>query len=574
MQLHGTHAGTPSYVKRTQERVTMANAAIKRALLSVTNKDGICEFATRLVHDFGVEILSTGGTARVLEAAGITVTHVEDYTASPEMMGGRVKTLHPRIHGGLLCRRDNERDLQDARENNIPMIDLVCVNLYAFEKTIETPGCTLEDAVEHIDIGGPSMLRSAAKNFAAVTTVCDPADYERVLAEMHAHAGHTTLALRSELARKVFATTAHYDTAITAYLTSTANKQAVNEQTAHIGGADACTTPNEAPFSQPFPEQFTCTYTKQMDLRYGENPHQRAAFYGEAAANAHSVAKATQLQGKELSYNNLLDTDAAWSAVCEFTAPAVVILKHQNPCGSAVASTVTEAYKRAFACDPKSAFGGIIAANREVDLDFVTEFADVNKQFVEVIIAPSFSSAALERLSKRKNLRVLATGGLDHEEALELKSIGGGLLVQTRDSVSEAPEDFTCVTTKKPTTSQMQDLLFAWKVCKTVKSNAILIAKNNAGIGLGCGQPNRVDSAIMACERAAEAAERMGIAANDFACASDAFFPFRDDVDELAKRGVSCIIQPGGSIRDEECIAAANEHGIAMIFTGYRHFRH
>lgn len=311
-----------------------------------------------------------------------------------------------------------------------------------------------------------------------------------------------------------------------------------------------------------------------MDLRYGENPHQKAAFYLSPTASLHSVANASQLQGKELSYNNLLDTDAAWQAVLEFQEPAVIILKHQNPCGSAVAANVTEAYKRAFACDPKSAFGGIIAANREVDIDFVTEFADVNKQFVEVLIAPSFTDEALARLSKRKNLRVLQTHGIDTEDAQEVKSIDGGLLIQTRDMASEDPAKFQVVTEKKPNPQEMDDLLFAWNVCKTVKSNAILIAKDKAGIGLGCGQPNRVDSAIMACERAADASKRLGLLPNHFACASDAFFPFRDDVDELAKRGVSCIIQPGGSIRDEECIQAANEHGIAMVFTGYRHFRH
>ncbi len=566
-------------VRRSNKGVFMAQTAIRRALLSVTNKDGICDFAAHLVHDFGVEIISTGGTARVLAEAGIPLVGIEDYTGSPEMMGGRVKTLHPRIHGGLLCRRSCEEDMRDAKAQNIPMIDLVCTNLYEFEKAVAQDGCTLDNAIEHIDIGGPSMLRSAAKNFKSVTVICDPHDYEAVLAEMGAHNGATTLSLRQKLAYKVFDLTSRYDQAITSYLAKTltlSDNVAPYEPTSGVAnqlvGDDSTSTSLCA--KGEFPSQLKCVFDKKMDLRYGENPHQQAAFYCVADANEHSVARARQLQGKELSYNNLLDTDAAWSAVCEFDEPAVVILKHQNPCGSATALDVTSAYKRAFACDPKSAFGGIIAANREVDLDFVTEFADVNKQFVEVLIAPSVSDEASKRLSKRKNLRVLVTGGLDKEQACELKSIGGGLLVQTRDCASEDPRTFKVVTKKQPTQKELEDLLFAWKVCKTVKSNAILIAKDKAGLGLGCGQPNRVDSAIMACERAHTAAARLGVSADNFACASDAFFPFRDDVDELARRGVSCIIQPGGSIRDEECIAAADEHGIAMVFTAVRHFRH
>ena len=540
----------------------MSHNAIKRALLSVTDKRGICDFAAKLVHEFGVEILSTGGTARVLEEAGIPIVHVDDYTGSPEIMGGRVKTLHPRIHGGILCRRGNAEDMHEAHALGINMIDLVCVNLYEFRETIAKDGCTLEDAIDHIDIGGPSMLRRAAKNFQSVTVCPDPNDYDSILDDMRAHEGETTCALRRRLAQKTFALTSHYDEAISSYL---AAAEGINAGETHADTSAQTTQ---------FPDTLSFCYKKKMDLRYGENPHQKAAFYLSPTASLHSVANASQLQGKELSYNNLLDTDAAWQAVLEFQEPAVIILKHQNPCGSAVAANVTEAYKRAFACDPKSAFGGIIAANREVDIDFVMEFADVNKQFVEVLIAPSFSDEALARLSKRKNLRVLQTHGIDTEDAQEVKSIDGGLLIQTRDMASEDPSKFQVVTEKKPNPQEMDDLLFAWNVCKTVKSNAILIAKDKAGIGLGCGQPNRVDSAIMACERAADASKRLGLLPNHFACASDAFFPFRDDVDELAKRGVSCIIQPGGSIRDEECIQAANEHGIAMVFTGYRHFRH
>ncbi|MCH3942941.1 MAG: bifunctional phosphoribosylaminoimidazolecarboxamide formyltransferase/IMP cyclohydrolase [Atopobiaceae bacterium] len=534
----------------------MADSPIKRALVSVTDKGGVVEFVKALEGEFGVEVISTGGTAKVLADAGVHVTNIEDYTGFPEMMGGRVKTLHPKVHGGLLCRRDDPSHMADAKANGIEMIDLVCVNLYEFEKTIAKPDVTFADAIEHIDIGGPSMLRSAAKNNESVTVVSDPTDYDAILAEMRANGGATTLATRRRLALKVFQTTSSYDGAIARYL-----EKVLSEKPADTDAAE-------------FPETLAVSFSKAQDLRYGENPQQKAAFYRQADAPEHSLASARQLQGKELSYNNFLDTDAAWAAVREFDDPAVIILKHQNPCGSAVAADVTTAYDNAFACDPVSAFGGIIAVNREVPLSLVEHFADVNKQFVEVLIAPSYTPEALERLARRKNLRVLATGGIDASIGLEMRTVDGGFLVQELDHVSEDPATFTVPTKRKPTEAEMADLLFAWRVCKTVKSNAILVAKDKAGIGMGPGQPNRVDSALIACERAEKSCERMGKPVEGLVAASDAFFPFRDNVDTLAAHGITAIIQPGGSVRDDESIAACDEHGIAMVFTGARHFRH
>ena len=540
----------------------MSFGVIKRALISVTNKTGIVEFAQALEAEFGVEIISTGGTARVLKEAGVKVIPIETYTGFPEMMDGRVKTLHPRVHGGLLCRRDNCDHLADAQAHDIGMIDLVCVNLYEFEKTVEDPYVIFADAIEHIDIGGPSMLRSAAKNNDFVTVVSDPADYSAVLTEMRKNDGATTRETRRRLALKVFQTTAAYDGAIAAYLSGviTAGKEEGSEVAAES--------------TEKFPRVFTIEATKEQDLRYGENPQQSAAFYRLPNASEHSLARAQQIQGKPLSYNNLLDTDAAWTAVREFSEPAVIILKHQNPCGSAVAENIVEAYDRAFSCDPTSAFGGIIAANREISLEFVEHFADIQKQFVEVLIAPGYTAEARERLSKRKNLRVLATGGITHGGGLEVRTVDGGLLVQDLDLACEDAKMFSVPTKRQPTSDELDDLLFAWKVCKTVKSNAILIAKDRMGLGMGPGQPNRVDAALLACERAEQACERRGIAPVGLVAASDAFFPFRDNVDTLAAHGVTAIIQPGGSVRDEESIEACNEHGIAMVFTGVRHFRH
>ena len=542
----------------------MGSGKIERALISVTDKTGVVDFAQALVEDFGVEIISTGGTARVLVEAGVPVTPIEEYTGFPEMMDGRVKTLHPKVHGGLLARRDDPKHMAEAAEHGIKMIDLVCVNLYEFEKTVAQPDVTFADAIEHIDIGGPSMLRSAAKNAASVTVVSDPADYALVLSEMREHDGATTLATRRRLQLKVYETTACYDAAISDWLAGRLEA----EDDAAVDGQTVT------------PDEFSLYLEKAQDLRYGENPQQTAAVYrfaddfAELGSSEHPLVGAEQLQGKPLSYNNFLDADAAWNAVREFDEPACVILKHQNPCGSAVADDVTTAYDRAFACDPKSAFGGIIACNREVTYELVEHFADENKQFVEVIIAPSFSADALERMAKRPNLRVLATGGVGGHASLELRSVDGGVLVQCVDRVDEDPATFVVPTTRKPTDAEMADLLFAWKVCKSVKSNAILVAKDKAGIGMGPGQPNRVDSALLACERAEDYCERTGVERGGFACASDAFFPFRDNVDVLAEHGVTAIIQPGGSKRDDESIQACDENGIAMVFTGARHFRH
>ncbi len=541
---------------------------IARALISVTDKTGVVDLARALVEEFGVEIVSTGGTAKAIEEAGVPVRPIEDFTGYPEMMDGRVKTLHPKVHGALLARRDSEEHMAQAAEHGIQLIDMVVVNLYEFEKTVANPDVTFADAIEHIDIGGPSMLRSAAKNNDAVTVVCDPNDYEAILEEMRLHEGKTLRSTRRRLAAKVFTRTAAYDSAISTWL---------NDYLAAEEPAVAAASGDEG-FQTP--EVLTLNLAKTQDLRYGENPHQAAAVYRfseEFAAygsSANPLVGAEQIQGKPLSYNNFLDADAAWNAVREFDDPAVVILKHQNPCGSATADDVTTAYDRAFACDPKSAFGGIIAVNREVPLSLVEHFADQNKQFVEVLIAPSYSAEALERLSKRQNLRVLATGGAEGHARLEVRSVDGGMLLQQVDTVEEDPANFTYPTERKPTDAEMRDLLFAWRVVKTVKSNAILIAKNEAGIGMGPGQPNRVDSALLACERAEDACERMGIEKGEFACASDAFFPFRDNVDVLAAHGVTAIIQPGGSVRDDESIEACNEHNIAMVFTGTRHFRH
>ncbi|MDO4436395.1 MAG: bifunctional phosphoribosylaminoimidazolecarboxamide formyltransferase/IMP cyclohydrolase [Coriobacteriaceae bacterium] len=539
---------------------------VSRALISVTDKTGVVEFARTLAEEFGVEIISTGGTAKVLVEAGIPVVPIEEYTGFPEMMDGRVKTLHPKVHGGLLARRDSEQHMAEAAEHGIGMIDMVVVNLYEFEKTVARPDVTFIDAIEHIDIGGPSMLRSAAKNADSVTVVVDPSDYDAVLAEMREHDGATTLETRRVLQCKVYTRTAAYDTAISTWMTQ------------QLEGAKAEAAAPSDQFEPP--ASFSLKLEKAQDLRYGENPHQTAAVYrfaddfAELASSSAPLVGAEQLQGKPLSYNNFLDAEAAWNAVRDLEEPGVIILKHQNPCGSAVAADVTEAYDRAFACDPKSAFGGIVAVNREVPLSLVEHFADRDKLFVEVLIAPSFTPEALERLSRRPNLRVLATGGAEGHATIEMRTVDGGMLVQCVDTVDEDPETFTCPTDRKPTDAEMRDLMFAWKVCKTVKSNAILLAKDEMGIGMGPGQPNRVDSALLACERADEVCERLGKEKGGYACASDAFFPFRDNVDTLAAHGVTAIIQPGGSVRDDESIAACNEHGIAMLFTGTRHFRH
>lgn len=491
----------------------------------------------------------------MLAEAGIPVTPIDEVTHFPEMMDGRVKTLHPLVHGALLAKRDNAEHMAQAAEYDIKMIDMVVVNLYAFERTVES-GADFDTCIENIDIGGPSMLRSAAKNFEAVAVVTDPESYNAILEEMRLHDGVTMRETRIKLALRAFELTDSYDGAISQWLWRSLAEQ---------GLADY---PVEAP------EILDLHLVKQQDLRYGENPHQQAAFYRmDATATDHSLVNAHQLNGKPLSYNNILDTDACWTLVREFDEPAVVILKHQNPCGSATACDVASAYERAFVCDPKSAFGGIIAVNGEVSCEMV-QAIDAHKQFVEVIVAPSYEPEALALLREKPNLRVLATGGIDLPAAMEYRSVDGGMLAQSLDRVDEDLADFTIPTKRQPSEAEMKDLLFAWKIVKGVKSNAILVAKDGAGIGMGPGQPNRVDSARLACERAHEACERLGIEPEGLVAASDAFFPFRDNVDVLASYGVTAIIQPGGSIRDEESIAACDEQGIAMVFTGRRHFRH
>lgn len=576
---------------------------IRRALISVTDKTGVVDFAKALQVQYGVEIISTGGTAKALIDGGVNVRSIEDFTGFPEMMDGRVKTLHPKVHGALLARRDLAAHMQEVAVQGIELIDLVVVNLYEFEKTVADPHVSFASAIEHIDIGGPSMLRSAAKNAKSVTVVSDPSDYHAVLRQMAEHNGATTAEFRRYLQAKVYATTAAYDTAIAQWLAAQQGERPASAEalTATNQTAGLETTDQDNHPAPQLPDTLQLNFVKKHELRYGENPHQSAAVYEPAkqmvqqnsasissqqspagTSLAHelslvsefSLADAQQLQGKPLSYNNYLDADAAWNTVREFKEPACIILKHQNPCGSAVAQDVTAAYDRAFACDPKSAFGGIIACNREVPLELVQHFADQNKQFVEVLIAPSYTPEALERLSKRTNLRVLATGGVGSHAAYEIRSIDGGLLVQNVDEVLECPEEFEIPTHAKPSEQELDELLFAWRVCKAVKSNAILISKDHAGIGMGPGQPNRVDSARFALERAEEFCERTGAPAKNFVCASDAFFPFRDTVDLLAAHGVTAIIQPGGSKRDDESIAACNEHGIAMVFTHHRHFRH
>ncbi len=524
---------------------------IRRALLSVSDKTDLVEFARRLANA-GVELLSTGGTARQLTEQGIAVTEVSDYTGFPEMMDGRLKTLHPRIHGGLLGRRGLD-DAAMATHNILP-IDLVVVNLYPFEHTIANPQCQLEQAIEQIDIGGPTMLRAAAKNYAAVTVVVDPADYDRVATALETEGGVRD-ADRFSLAVKVFEHTARYDGAIANWL----GKQLSEEE----GGGD-------------FPRTINLQFVKTQGMRYGENPHQRAAFYREHRKPAHwkelTIANARQVQGKELSFNNVADTDAALACVRAFAEPACVIVKHANPCGAAVSHDMLTAYYRAYEADPTSAFGGVIALNRT--LDRATATAILNNQFVEVIVASNVAEDALPVLATKKNVRVLVMDHFFYEEdsdpVLDLKRVAGGLLVQDRDLGSIGVRDLKLVTKREPTPMERRDLLFAWTVVKYVKSNAILLARDRVTVGIGAGQMSRVDSSRIAVLKAAEA----GIETQGAVLASDAFFPFRDGLDQAATAGVTAVIQPGGSLRDEEVIAAANEHDIAMVFTGMRHFRH
>ncbi|EKO3767162.1 bifunctional phosphoribosylaminoimidazolecarboxamide formyltransferase/IMP cyclohydrolase [Vibrio metschnikovii] len=524
---------------------------IRRALISVSDKTGILEFAQALAER-DVELLSTGGTARLLAEHGLTVTEVSDYTGFPEMMDGRVKTLHPKVHGGILGRRGQDDAIMT--EHGIQPIDMVVVNLYPFADTVAKAGCTLADAVENIDIGGPTMVRSAAKNHKDVTIVVNAHDYSRVIAEMDANGNALTLDTRFDLAIAAFEHTAAYDGMIANYFGTLVPSYGDNK---------------EGDEESKFPRTFNAQFIKKQDMRYGENSHQAAAFYVEAHPEEASVATARQIQGKALSYNNIADTDAALECVKEFTEPACVIVKHANPCGVALGSDILQAYQRAYQTDPTSAFGGIIAFNRE--LDAATATAIIERQFVEVIIAPSISEQAAEIIAAKKNVRLLACGEWSSKTTgFDLKRVNGGLLVQDRDQGMVTVDDLNVVTTRQPTEEELKDALFCWKVAKYVKSNAIVYAKGDMTIGVGAGQMSRVYSAKIAGIKAADE----GLQVEGCVMASDAFFPFRDGIDAAAQAGIKCVIQPGGSMRDDEVIAAANEHGMAMIFTGMRHFRH
>lgn len=516
---------------------------VRRALISVSDKTGIVDFAKAL-HAAGVAILSTGGTAKLLADEKIPVTEVSDHTGFPEMMDGRVKTLHPKIHGGILGRRGKDDDIME--KHDIAPIDLVVVNLYPFAETIAKPNCTFADAIENIDIGGPTMVRSAAKNHNDVAIVVNPSDYDSIIAEMKSD-NTLTNATRFDLAVKAFEHTAHYDGLIANYL---GNITADSEHSL-------------------FPRTFNTQYIKTQDMRYGENPHQNAAFYKEHNVGAACIATATQIQGKELSFNNIGDTDAALECVKQFSdSPACVIVKHANPCGVAVGSSLLEAYDRAYGTDPESAFGGIIAFNQELDGE--TAAAIVDRQFVEVIIAPSVSAAAKEAVASKKNIRLLECGQWPAEVAnrLDFKRVNGGLLVQDADLLLS--NEIKVVTKRAPTEEEMRDLLFSWKVAKFVKSNAIVYGKNDMTIGVGAGQMSRINSARIAGIKA----EHAGLDVPGSVMASDAFFPFRDGIDAANEVGIKAIIQPGGSMRDNEVIEAADEHGMAMVFTSMRHFKH
>ncbi len=516
---------------------------IQRALLSVSDKSGVVELA-RALAGLGVQLISTGGTARLLEKEGIPVTEVSAHTGFAEMLDGRVKTLHPKIHGGLLARHDDPAHQAALRDAGIAPIDLVVVNLYPFQATVSDPDSRFEDAVENIDIGGPAMLRSAAKNHASVAVVIDPADYARLLEELRSSGG-VSEAMRFALACKAFAHTAAYDGAIANYLYS----------------LDAARRRLE------YPEVLSLQFTKVDDMRYGENPHQSAAFYRDARPVAGGLAQLRQLQGKDLSYNNLADADAAWECVKSFSEPACVIVKHANPCGAATGARLAEAYEKAFKTDPTSAFGGILAFNRAVD---AAAAQAVLRQFAEVVIAPRVEAEAQKLFAQKASLRVLEIPLTHEAQAHDYKRVGGGLLVQTSDSRVLARHDFKVVTSKQPSEAQWADLQFAWCVAKYVKSNAIVFCRDSMTLGVGAGQMSRVDSARIAAMKAAAA----GLDLAGAVVASDAFFPFRDGLDVVVEAGASAIIQPGGSVRDDEVIGAANEHGVAMVFTGVRHFRH
>ena len=523
------------------------NRKITRALLSVSDKTGLLAFA-QFLDTQGVELLSTGGTAKLLRDAGLRVIDVGDYTGFPEMLDGRVKTLHPKVHGGILANRLLPDHMTAVEAAKIPLIDLVVVNLYPFRETVAKPGCSLEDAIENIDIGGPAMVRAAAKNWEGVAVVVDGGDYPALIDEIKANGGALSRKTRFALAKKAFTHTAAYDAAIGNYLT--------------------CRELDGEP--RAYPDVLTLQWTKAQDMRYGENPHQSAAFYRDEAPAPGTLSKYTQLQGKELSYNNVADADAAWECVRAFADTCCVIVKHANPCGVALGDTVLTAYNHALATDPTSAFGGIIAFNREVDAACAEA---VGKQFLEVLIAPSYTPDALALLAKKVNVRVLTVPIVplhDSANALEMKRVGGGLLVQSADTHRLDADALKTVTSKAPTAQQLKDMLFVWQVTQFVKSNAIVFAKDGRTLGIGAGQMSRVDSARIAKIKA----ENAGLTLVGSVAASDAFFPFRDGLDVLADVGAIAVIQPGGSMRDEEVIAAANERGVAMVTTGVRHFRH
>jgi phosphoribosylaminoimidazolecarboxamide formyltransferase / IMP cyclohydrolase len=538
------------------ERAQPGGTRVRRALISVSDKTGVVDFARGLV-ELGVEIVSTGGTARELSGAGIEVRAIEDFTGFPEMMDGRVKTLHPRLYAGLLARRDDDSHLAAAAEHQIDQVDLVCVNLYPFEQTIARGGATDQQAIENIDIGGPTMIRAAAKNHDYAAVLVDPADYQSALAELRENAGQLSVATRRRLAAQAFALTARYDAAISAWF---AAREAV--------GWDAGATAGDGS-AKPLPPRLAFGYELSMEVRYGENPHQRGAYYTQVGASSHLLSGVAQLHGKELSFNNLLDLSAAKDLVFDFEQPACVIVKHNNPCGCALGEDALSAYQRAFACDPMSAFGGVIALNRKVDKACAEAIA---KQFVEVLIAPGFDDEALQVLKGSKNVRLLdLTLDASAQDPLEARPVDGGLLVQDRDAVAETREQMQVMSEREPSEREWQDMLFAWQVCMRVRSNAIVIVKDGASIGIGAGQMSRVDAVRIAVEKAKEFQPQM-LAGSSLA--SDAYFPFPDAPQVGIDAGVSAIIQPGGSIRDELSVEAVNAAGVSMVATGTRHFRH
>lgn len=520
---------------------------IRQALISVSDKTGVLDFA-RALASLNVRLLSTGGTAKLLADHGLEVTEVADYTGFPEMLDGRVKTLHPKIHGGILARRDFPAHTEALAAHDIPTIDMVVVNLYPFQQTVAKDQCTLEDAIENIDIGGPAMLRSSAKNHKDVVVVCDPADYEKVLNEMRAGRGDVSYETRFALAKKVFAHTAQYDGAITNYLSSLGPDRQHGTRLA-------------------YPETLNLQFTKVQDMRYGENPHQSAAFYRDLSPVSGALANYRQLQGKELSYNNIADADAAWECVKSLDGSACVIIKHANPCGVALGANAAEAYAKALQTDPTSAFGGIIALNVDVDGKAAEAIA---KQFVEVLIAPAFTAEARKIFEAKQNVRLLEIPLGDGSNAFDIKRVGGGLLLQAPDAKHVMANEFTIVSKKQPTSQQLQDMMFAWRVAKFVKSNAIVFCGNGMTLGVGAGQMSRVDSARIASIKAQNA----NLSLTGSAVASDAFFPFRDGLDVVVSAGATAVVQPGGSMRDQEVIDAADEQGVVMAFTGVRHFRH